>query len=261
VDETSRATGSRLGGVRVYRIAEAGTVEASQPKFGRQEIRLEDMMGLVYCTERLLRDATALETFINDAFAEEFAFVVDNEILRGSGSGQCLGILNSPALVTVPKETAQAAGTIVFENVSKMWSRMWARSRANAVWYINQDCEPSLQNMSVVSGVSGVPVYLPPGGLSTAPYATLYGRPVIPIEQCDTVGNLGDIILADFSQYILVRKGDIQPASSIHVKFVYNERAFRFILSINGQSAWKNCLSPFKGTNTLSPFVALAARN
>src|SRR5260221_252608 len=57
LDDYSRATGSRWGGVRVYRRAEADTVTATQPKFGRWESRLEDMMGLAYITERAMQDA------------------------------------------------------------------------------------------------------------------------------------------------------------------------------------------------------------
>ena len=261
VDEKSRATGSRWGGVRVYRLAEADTVNASKPKLGRMEIRLEDMMGICYATERLLRDATALESFITDAFTEEFAFMVDDEIIRGTGVGQCLGILNSPALVAVTKENGQAANSVLAENIMKMWSRMWARSRPNAVWYINQDIEIQLHSLSLSVGTGGVPVYMPAGGLSQSPFATLYGRPVIPIEQCETLGTKGDIILADMSQYLLVKKADIQSAASIHVRFIYNERAFRFILSINGQPKWQSALTPYKGSNTLSPFVALETRN
>ena len=43
---------------------------------------------------------------------------------------------------------------------------------------------------------------MPPGGLSGQPYGTLLGRPVIPIEQCSTLGTVGDIILADLKQFI-----------------------------------------------------------
>jgi HK97 family phage major capsid protein len=261
VDETSRATGSRWGGVRVYRASEAATVDASKPNLGLMDIRLEDMMGLCYATERLLRDATALESYIVDIFKEEFAFVVDNEIVRGTGAGQCLGLLNSGALVSVAKENGQASGTILAENIFNMWSRLWARSRPNAAWYINQDVEPQLHSLSLSVGTGGIPVYMPAGGLSQSPFATLYGRPVIPIEQCESLGTKGDIILADMSQYLLVKKADLEAVSSIHVRFVYNERVFRFTLRINGQPKWKTALQPYKGNNTLSPFVCLEDRS
>jgi hypothetical protein len=43
------------------------------------------------------------------------------------------------------------------------------------------------------------PAYLPPGGSRGAPYATLIGRPIIPIEACSALGTEGDIILTDLT--------------------------------------------------------------
>jgi len=89
--------------------------------------------------------------------------------------------------------------------------------------------------MGMTVGLGGVATYLPPGGLSQAPYGTLFGRPVIPIEQCQTMGTVGDIILADMSEYILIDKGGIQNASSIHVRFVNDETCFRFVYRVDGR--------------------------
>ena len=260
VDETSRATGSRWGGVRVYRRAEAETVTASKPKFGKWACDLEDMMGICYITGRALRDASSLQSISSMAFEEEFGFTIDDEIFRGSGAGQMLGMLNSGALVTQAKETGQNAQTVVKENIDKMWSRMPARFRAGAEWYINQEVEPQLDSMFLGVGAAGVPVYMPPGGISESPYARLKGRPVIPIEQASALGDVGDIILANMGEYILIDKGGLDAQQSIHVRFLYDEMAFRFIMRINGQPKWKTTLTPYKGSNTLSPFVTLAAR-
>jgi HK97 family phage major capsid protein len=114
--------------------------------------------------------------------------------------------------------------------------------------------------MTISVGTGGVPVYLPAGGLSASPYSSLFGRPVIPVEYCATVGDLGDIALVDLGQYQAIDKGVLKTATSIHVRFDYNETAFRFVFRFDGQPAWKSALTPFKGSNTLSPFVALAER-
>jgi HK97 family phage major capsid protein len=108
--------------------------------------------------------------------------------------------------------------------------------------------------------VGGTPVYMPPGGLSAAPYGTLMGRPVIPVEQCSTLGTVGDIVLADMSQYLLIDKGGIQSAVSMHVQFANDETVLRFVYRVDGQSLWSDDLTPYQGTNTVSPFVALASR-
>ena len=125
---------------------------------------------------------------------------------------------------------------------------------------INQDVEPQLSQMTITVGTGGIPVYMPAGGVSGAQYSTLFGRPVIPVEQANTIGSLGDISLVDLSQYLLIDKGGINAASSIHVRFIYDESVFRFIYRVDGMPIWKSSLQPFKGSNTLSPFVTLAAR-
>jgi HK97 family phage major capsid protein len=85
----------------------------------------------------------------------------------------------------------------------------------------------------------------------------LFGRPVIETEYNPNLGTLGDILLASPSQYALIAKAGIQAASSIHVKFVEDETAFRFVYRVDGQPIWASAVTAFDGTNTVSPFVAL----
>ena len=256
VDEDSRANGSRFGGVQTYWEGEADQLTGSKPKFRQIELSLKKLTGLCYATDELLQDATALEAVIREAFAEEFGFKIDDAIIRGTGSGEPLGILNSQSLVTVAKETSQT-DIVKVENLIKMWNRLWPRSRANAVWYINQEVEPYLYTLKI----GDTPVYIPAGGLSEKPYGTLFGRPVVVLEQCSAAGEVGDIILFDPTQYLIVDKGGIKAASSIHVRFLYDENVFRFIYRIDGQPIWNKALTPYKGSSTVSPFVTLAKRN
>ena len=256
VDEESRANGSRWGGIQTYWESEASKLSESKPKFRQMELSLKKLTGLCYATDELLQDASALESVIREAFAEEFGFKIDDAILDGSGSGEPLGILKSGALVTVPKENNQS-DKVTVENIIKMWNRLWSRSRVNSVWYINQEIEPLLYTLKL----GDKPVYIPAGGLSEKPYATLFGRPVQPLEQCNASGEVGDILLADVGQYLMIDKGGVKAASSIHVRFLYDENVFRFIYRCDGQPIWNKPLSPYKGSATVSPFVTLAKRN
>ena len=256
IDDDSRANGSRWGGVQAYWENEADEISASKPKFRTMDLSLKKLTGLCYATDELLQDTSALESVLREAFAEEFGFKIDDAILNGAGAGEPLGILNSSSVVAVAKENGQTAKVTV-ENLIKMWNRLWARSRANSVWYINQELEPLLYTLTI----GDKPVYIPAGGLSEKPYATLFGRPVLPLEQCNVAGEKGDIILADMSQYLLIDKGGISQASSIHVRFLFDEQVFRFIYRVDGQPVWHKPLTPYKGSAAVSPFVALAKRN
>jgi HK97 family phage major capsid protein len=257
VDETSRVNGSRNGGLQAYWEAEGATLTASKAKFRRVELELRKLTALTYATDELLSDATALGAWVSSVLPAELIFKLEDAIINGTGAGTPLGILNGGALVSQAAESAQTADTVNEKNVLKMFARLPVSSRPSAVWFINQDVEPQLPQMVI----GEQPVYLPPGGLvGTQPFGTLLGRPVIPVEQCATVGDVGDIILADMSQYYLARKGGIRADTSIHVKFTTDEQAFRFIMRVDGQPAWMSAITPFKGSNTLSPFVTLAAR-
>lgn len=259
-DETSRATGSRYGGVRAYWTAEGGQKTASRPKLRQIEITLQKMAAMYVATDELLEDTTALESFVRPAFVEEMAFSLDDSMYRGTGAGMPLGILNADSLVTVSKETNQVADTINLDNIDKMFVRMLPGSLTKASWFINQELYPQLFQLSQVIGTGGVPVFLPPGGAGASPFGNLRGRPVVPVEYASAPGDLGDIVLADWNQYVLIRKGGIQQASSIHVYFDTDETAFRWVLRVNGRPWRHTSLTPYKGTGTLSPFVTLQAR-
>jgi HK97 family phage major capsid protein len=259
VDETDRATGSRWGGIRGYRLAEGGTKLATNPTFRLVELRLKKYAVLCYATEELLQDTTALSGIIQQGCSEELDFMVNDDILNGPGNAGPLGILVSGALVSVTKETGQTAATIVTENIFKMWARMHPRSKSNAVWYINTDVTPQLYGLALSVGTGGMPMYMAPGSLPNAPSGALLGRPVVETEFNPTLGTVGDIVLADMSQYAMIDR-DVQAASSIHVQFIVDEIAFRFVYRCDGQPKIAKPLTPYKGTGTLSPFVALATR-
>ncbi|MDD5510899.1 MAG: phage major capsid protein [Dehalococcoidales bacterium] len=260
VSDASRADGSRWGGIRAYWMNEGGSKTESNPSFAQVSLELKKLIGYCTCTDELLQDASALESWISKAFAAEFDFKIADAIINGDGAGKPLGILNSPCLVTVTAETGQGASTIVFENIVKMWASRFGPNTSNYVWLINQNIEPQLYTMGLAVGAGGGPVYLPPGGLSVAPYGTLMGRPVIPCEQCASLGTAGDIILADLSQYVMIDKGSMQSASSIHVNFQTDQTAFRFVYRCDGQPMWSNYLTPYKGsTSYQSPFIVLSS--
>jgi len=272
VDETSRVNGSRWGGIQMYWTGEAQLKTPSQPKFKRLTMELDKLTGLCYATDELLQDSAALEEWLKQAFSDEMTFKLEDAIVNGNGSGMPLGFLNSGAVITVAKEASQANATIVAENILKMWSRMPARLRKNSVFLANQDVEPQLYQLNVkIKNVAGtenvggiaIPagvVYTPAGMNGVGNYGTLMGRPVIPVEYLGSLGTPGDIVLVDLSQYLGIDKGPLQSASSIHVRFIYDETCFRFVYRFNGQPIWSAAMTPYKGTNTQSPFIVLAQR-
>jgi HK97 family phage major capsid protein len=259
IDETSRATGSRAGAVQGYWVDQGTAPTASQTKLARVELKLRKVATLGYMTDELVADAAALGGELESAFVDELIFQVEDAIVEGTGAGQPLGYQNAPCLVSVAKETGQAAASILVANLSKMWARIPARSKKSVVWLINVDTEPMLDLLTIPAGTGAVE----PRFVTYAPDGTLNikGRPVVRVEYCSTLGTLGDIACADLSRYRLIRKGGPETASSIHVRFTQGEQTFKATYRVDGQPVPRSAITPFKGTNTLSPFVVLATRS
>lgn len=261
IDETSRVNGSRFGGVQAYWVDEAETVPPSKPKFAQMELRLKKLMAIAYATDELLADAPAMESILMQAFAEEMVFKVEDAIINGTGAGQPLGMLNSGAVVEVAPESGQAAATLRTDNILKMWARTPLRSRGNLIWLINQDIETQLWPLSVGTDLATIRLWNPPGSYGNdSQFGLLLGRPVVPVEYMPSLGTVGDLMLVDPQQYVMIDKGGIQQAQSMHVRFLYDEMAFRWTYRVDGMPVWRRPVTPYKGSATLSPFVALGTR-
>jgi HK97 family phage major capsid protein len=104
-------------------------------------------------------------------------------------------------------------------------------------------------------------VFVPSGGYSARPFDTLRGREIVATQACETLGDQGDIILADLSAYTIVTKtAGLRAETSIHFYFDQDTTALKFVLRVGGQPSVSTALSPRDGSNTLSPFVTVAVR-
>jgi len=184
-----------------------------------------------------------------------------NEALwSGSGAGKPKGFYAaSGLLVSVAKETSQTADTIVAQNISKMRARMAARSYRRAIWCVNNDALPQLDNLLFATSATNSVIYKPEGGRFG--YGTLLGRDVMVTDFNETVGDKGDIVLVDWGMYRTITKaGGIETATSMHFWFDRGLTAFRTLFRIDGQPAIQAPVTPNKGSNSLSPIVTLDAR-
>lgn len=255
VDETD-ITASVFGGVQMYWAAEGATVAASKPRFKELKLDLEKMMGFAYATDELLQDASFMSGFFGRAFTLASTMLLEDGVVAGDGSGKPLGILKSGALIEVAKESSQGAGTLVAENIFKMWQRAMLRNRSNAVWLMHPDLEAELPKLMLGDKL----IWMPEGGVSGSPYQTILGRPVIYTDALPAQGTKGDVLLADLKEYMLLKKGTARQDWSMHVEFLTDQMCFRMVLRANGTPKRSAPVKIRNSKNTRSPFVTLAAR-
>lgn len=259
--ETSRADGSRWGGVRGCWKSELGALASSKPTFRDVKIEPQELYVFGYISDKLLRNAPGTaSTILANAAADEINFKLGDSVFNGDGAGKPKGIIGHAATIDVAKESGQAAATVVAQNINKMYSRCHAKFRSGAAWFINQEVEPQLEALTMVVGTGGVPLYLPPGGIADAPLGRLKGLPVIPCEYAQALGTSGDIVLANLRAYAMGVRGMVDQSISMHLKFDYAQSAFRWIFEADGQPWLASTLTAAKGSTTYSPIVTLATR-
>lgn len=263
LDETSRATGSRSGGVQVYWVAEADTATAKKPKLREMVLEKKKIMGLAYLTEELQEDAPAAQAIVSDAFSSELTFVIANAVFRGTGAGQPLGFLNSGATASVTIEGSQTIANTaqsIAINTSKMMARVPASLWGDVIWLYNQELLPKLA-VATIGSSGAVPVFMGAGGMSGKPYDTIWGRPAFASELCEAEGTVGDIICIAPSQYAVLGGDQTRFSESVHVRFLNDENVLKFTTRVDGAPEWVSTITRFKGGSALSPFVTLGTRS
>jgi HK97 family phage major capsid protein len=282
LDETSRVTGSRLGGVRAY--WEGNTDDADLAAFATQPaaalIAFNPRRLIVQAqplSNDLLADSSIAEALVDEAAAQELNYAVVEAMLLGDGISSPLGIANAPCTIVASRSTPNSITTT---DIDAMWSSMWPFSRRNAAWYCSDD---TLQVLDAAATDGGWPaaLYMPRGSVGNQ-YALIKGCPLIPLEQSPALGRKADLALADFSQYgigvrraaatnspeigvhILSRDDALSEASqyatkltSEHFRWSEDVTIMRYRLRLDGKPMWRKPVLNASGTKTVGPFVIL----
>jgi HK97 family phage major capsid protein len=245
------------GGFTASYVAEAGTITEQNPKVRSMELNAKKLVGLIRFSSELSQDIPGGENQLIQLCGRGLSWYRDRAFLKGSGAGEPLGILNSNCLISVTPETGQTADTIVYENLTKMMSRMFAGSFGNSFWLCHQSTIPQLLTLSVSVGTGGnsIPVMTRSNG-----GFEILTRPVVFTEKTEKVGDLGDVLLIDASQFVVGLRGEMRFDTSIHPGFLTDEIYARIVERHDAEPLWDSPLTLEDGTTTVSPFVALAER-
>lgn len=264
VDATTN-NGSVYGGVIAYWTEEGAALVQSQPAFGRIVLEAKKLTAYTEVPNELRQDSQpSVEALLYNMFPKAIAWFEDIAFLRGTGVGEPLGILNplNTATVSVAGQGGQTTGTIVWENIVAMYSRMMPSSLNRAVWLVAPNALPELMTTALTVGTGGAPIGMASMDGQSGPQLTLLGRPVIITEKVNGLGNAagGDINFIDFDQYLIGDRMAMDAQASTEYRFGNDVTAYRFIERVDGRPWVQSAVTPANGGPTLSPFVSLAAR-
>jgi len=259
LDTRNRSQG--VAGLIANWAAEAEQQSPQVMKWIQREMKLKKTFILSEASSELAEDGINYSTQLSEGMSLATAQTLDAAILYGTGVGMPLGILNSPGAIEIAREGSQAADTIVWDNLVKMYARLSPACQKRAVWFVTPDALPSLMAVKVPG--TDAPALLS-GGFNDAgtgaPAMSIFGRPVVITEIAAQVGDRGDIVLADMSQYGLLVKRGARMENSNAPGFDRDVISFRMIMRVDGIPLWPSAITPYNGGATQTWATYLAPR-
>jgi HK97 family phage major capsid protein len=244
-------------GVKAFYVSEASQMQPSSMDQKMDNVPVHKLYAFVLATEELLSDSPRFNDRMTRKVGQAIRYKGSVALAAGNGVGRPLGFTKSGSVVTVAKETGQAAKTIVPQNIANMYSRLFNPQRG--IWIISSDAFPQIMLLNL----NGMPLWTPYNeGFKYRPNGMLLGQPIYISYHCQTLGTQGDIYFVNADGYMhLQRTTAPEFASSMHLYFDYDMEAFRWTIRHGGQPYMNQAISLPNGQASQSYFVQLATRS
>lgn len=259
LDQTSTTAGQPhfFGGIVPTWTEEGASKDETDPSFRQIELVAHKLTCYTEVSDELVEDSVvSFDAFLRGprGFAGAIAWSEEYAFLQGTGAGQPLGVLNAGATITRPRA---ADGDFSLEDAADMLAHFLPSSMSRGVWVMSQSVMPELLAMN---GPAGNPSYVFTANVQGAPGLTLFGMPIIFTEKLPAHGTTGDILLADFSYYLVGSRQGITVESTNVYRFKNDQTSWRAVHRVDGQPWLQQPLTLQDGVTQVSPFVILGEK-
>jgi HK97 family phage major capsid protein len=238
-------------GTKAKPRAEGAAYNETQPDFEMIRYRLHDSAaGMVKVSRELRADSAAgVEAFLRNVIGVSVASKLEYQILRGTGVGEPLGILNSPALIGITPDTNN---TFAYADAVEMVARFKAVA-GTPVWIYHPGMINDIALFQIGTGGAAFV-----NSMSASTPLSLLGYPLVSSEHLPQPDNSGCAVLVDLGAYLLFEKGGLYIEFSEHAAFTEGKDIWRFGIRCDGQPWMKSAitLADPQGGYTVSPFVS-----
>lgn len=255
-DGTTAGVPHWFGGMLAFWEAEANTMAETETAFRNITLTAHELTAVTHASNNLLADsAISLAAILTGprGFPGVVAWKEDYAFLNGSGAGEPLGILNSPAMISIDR-AGSSSGTIVYDDLANMMGAFMPSGKG--AWVASISVKAALLKLAGPTATNYAGSYIwgsPKDGVPDS----LFGFPIIFTEKLPALGTSGDIILADFSHYYIGDRQATTIDSTDQARWLRNQTSWKVTHRVDGQP-WLNL--PFTladGSTKISPFVKL----
>ncbi|WP_230781561.1 phage major capsid protein [Sphingomonas sp. Leaf37] len=253
LDQSGTGPGSQFGGMTFKWIGEGDQKPETDMKLREVTLTPHEIAGFITVTDKLLRNWTGATTFLETQMRAGVAAAEDWAFLRGDGISKPLGALNAGATKFVNRKLANR---VTYEDLVAMEAVCLMRGDTSPVWSIPQSVLPQLRTMTDPAGHYIWVASTAEGAAKTGYAGTLLGYPVRWNNRAPQLGGKGDILLADWSYYLVKDGAGPFVAASEHVLFTSNKTVIKIFWNVDGTPWLTKPISEANGYE-VSPFVGL----
>ena len=224
----TQTDGSEYGGVSCTWISDGGEKGATEPDFDQVSIATNELSAYTEVSNTLLRtSAINLEQTISDLFRRSMANIIEQAILTGSGTGQPLGITNTPGIRLVARHVA---GTVDYTDLVNLKYALNSYQRKNAVFVIDDTVAKALM---ATQDAMEQPLFT--SSAKDGMFDTLIGNPYFETTRLAAIGENGDVLFGDPAYYYVAIEQDIVVKKSVDYKFRNNLTSMVVFALIGGK--------------------------
>lgn len=242
-----------LGGV-VFNWTEEASAETQTPANNNllKQCRLinYELTGFTNVSNTLMEDTGgALEAVLKLIFGKGIAWTEDYAFFRGSGAGKPLGIVTWAGLISV---TRSAASAFALADMAGMLARM-VPNLGRQFWCFTPTALAKLYSLVATSTMFQGNFQADPSGIKLA------GKPVEVFDGLPALNTAGDILLCSGEGYLIGDRKRLSIAYSEGPNFTSNQTTWRVVNRVAGRPWATDKTTLPDATNTVGPFIALAA--
>lgn len=190
-----QAGGDIYGGVKVVKVDEGGLKTETDFDLKTVLLKPHEMAGYIVFTDKLLRNWQASRQWASKLLSNAILGFEDTQFLTGNGVGGPEGIINAGGQYAVTRNTG---ATILLVDIKAMYAR-FRGNEAKARWVCSYS---AFEKLLSITGDGGGATNIIKVDQSTGS-VTIYGIPVKRHSRMKPLGTKGDLILTDFSQYLI----------------------------------------------------------
>jgi len=243
------------GGVAVYSAKElANVTKTSTPKLLQVSLKPEKVGVYWLVSEESSANTPQMGSMMQPLVNGAILSYRDDKIQTGTGSGEFKGFADSPAMLSISRATAS---TVNYIDLVNMLARIMANGGGSYVW-VCQRVGLLPQLMTLTNG-AGQLIWTD-NARDGVPSPRLCGIPIFFNEISPALGSAGDLRLVNLDYYLVKPgMGVALKSDNTYANFLAGNETLRVTYYEDGKPWITSPLTLQDGTNTVSPFIELAA--